>query len=59
MFMGDNSKSRKAHTVHDFLGEDNICRMNWFSRSPSFNPIEHVWVGLGKAIAQHTYPTPS
>lgn len=36
----------------DFLIEVNIFRMNSSSRSPDLIPIEHVWNGLTKAIAQ-------
>lgn len=30
--------------------------MNWPLRSPDLNPIQHVWDGLGRTIAQHNPP---
>lgn len=51
--MDYNGRTNRAHTVDDFLKEDDICRMNWLLRSSDLRPIEHVWDGLQRATAQH------
>ena len=56
MFVDDNARRHRAQIVDDFLEERDIRRLDWPSRSPDFNPIEHVWDGLGRAIAQHNPP---
>lgn len=52
LFMDDNARPHRAHIVDDFLEEEDIRRMNWPAKSPDLNPIEHVWDGLGRAIAR-------
>ncbi|KAF8790521.1 Transposable element Tc3 transposase like protein [Argiope bruennichi] len=56
MFMDDNARPHRAQIFDDFLKEDNIRRMDLLSRSPYLNPIEQVWDGLGRAIAQRNPP---
>lgn len=48
MFMNDNANSHWAHTFAYILQEEDIRCMNWFSRSPDLNHIEHVWLCIGR-----------
>ncbi|UYV62559.1 hypothetical protein LAZ67_2001095, partial [Cordylochernes scorpioides] len=49
--------SSQARLVNEYLQSENIQRMDWPSRSPDLNPIEHVWDALGKRIGAR-YPSP-
>ncbi|GBN89302.1 hypothetical protein AVEN_263296-1 [Araneus ventricosus] len=50
ILMDDNSRPHRALLVDEFLESEDIRRMDWTARSPDFNPIEHVWDALGRAI---------
>ncbi|GFS70485.1 zinc finger protein 732 [Trichonephila clavipes] len=41
---------------HDCLDSEGIQRLVWPSRSPDPNPIENVWVALGRQVAGRNYP---
>ncbi|GBL90616.1 hypothetical protein AVEN_219292-1 [Araneus ventricosus] len=51
ILMDDNARPHRALLVDEFLESEDIHRMDWATRSPDFNPIEHVWDALGRAIA--------
>ncbi|GFV31744.1 transposable element Tcb1 transposase [Trichonephila clavipes] len=48
--MSSHSRCRTA------LESEDIERMDWPARSPDLNPIEHVWVFLGRRLAARTLP---
>lgn len=41
-----------VHIVDDFLEVEDICRVNWLSKSADHNTVEHIWDGLARALAQ-------
>ncbi|GFV56579.1 transposable element Tcb1 transposase [Trichonephila clavipes] len=51
ILMDDNCRPHRANLVEDFLFEEEIVRMEWLASSPDRNPIEHVWVALGRRVA--------
>ncbi|GFS55343.1 transposable element Tcb2 transposase [Trichonephila clavipes] len=57
ILMDDNCRPHRANLVEDFLFEEGIVRMELPACSPDMNPIEHVWVALGRRVA--TTPTNS
>ncbi|GFV17142.1 hypothetical protein TNCV_3633051 [Trichonephila clavipes] len=50
--MDDNESPHRAHIVNKFHEKEDICRIDWHSRSPDLIPIEHVWDDLERAIFQ-------
>ncbi|GFT92250.1 transposable element Tcb1 transposase [Trichonephila clavipes] len=51
LFMNDNASPHHANIVDECLQSEDITRMNWPAYSSDLNPIEHVWVMLGRRIA--------
>ena len=43
IFQDDNARPRRARIVTDSLAQEGIKDLQWPSRSPEMNPIEHVW----------------
>ncbi|GFX10509.1 transposable element Tcb2 transposase [Trichonephila clavipes] len=56
ILMDDNSRPHSANLVEDSLFEEGIVRMEWPTCSPDMNPIEHVWVALGRPVAGRQPP---
>ncbi|KAH0811914.1 hypothetical protein GEV33_010878 [Tenebrio molitor] len=46
----DRSVMNGHRVVNEFLDEVGINRIEWPSRSPDLNPIEHVWDMIGKKV---------
>ena len=40
--MDDNARPHRAGVVNDYLEDEGIERLDWPSRSPDLNPIEHA-----------------
>ena len=55
--MDDNAPVHHARVVTQYLTHRQIQHMDWPTRSPDLNSIEHVWDMLQQAI--HRRPVPS
>ncbi|GFW85023.1 transposable element Tcb2 transposase [Trichonephila clavipes] len=55
-FMDDNAPCHRTVAEEQLLESEDIERMDWPARSPDLNPIEHVWVFLGRRLAARTLP---
>lgn len=58
MLMQDNARPHTARIVTQYLDDVEIRKMDWPSRSPDLNPIEHVWDMMGRKI-RNRVPAPS
>ncbi|GFT89200.1 transposable element Tcb1 transposase [Trichonephila clavipes] len=56
VFMDDNATCHRTLAVQDCLYSEGIQRLVWPARSPDLNPIENVWVALGRQFAGRNYP---
>ncbi|GFX00436.1 transposable element Tcb1 transposase [Trichonephila clavipes] len=59
LFMDDNARPHQSNIVDECLEWEDITRMDWPAYSPDLNPIEHVWVMLGRRIAARQSPPTS
>ncbi|GFU06707.1 transposable element Tcb2 transposase [Trichonephila clavipes] len=56
LFMDDNAPCHRTVAAEQLLESEDIERMDWPSRSPDLNPLEHVWDFLGRRLTARTLP---
>ncbi|GFW29696.1 transposable element Tcb2 transposase [Trichonephila clavipes] len=56
LFMDDNAPCHRTVAAEQLLESEDIERMDWPTRSPDLNPIEHIWDFLGRRLAARTLP---
>ena len=54
----DNARPHRARIVADFKQTVGIRSIEWPSKSPDLNPIEHIWDVMGRTI-QELDPSPN
>ena len=54
--MDDNVRLHRAAIVDDYLESEGIARMVWSAYFPYFNPIENLWLALGRAVSSRFPP---
>ena len=52
IFQDDNARPHKARIVTDSLAKEGIENLQWPSRSPDMNPIEHIWDRMGHNVCK-------
>jgi ribosomal 50S subunit-associated protein YjgA (DUF615 family) len=51
--MHDKARPHIAGIVQQYLQEVQLRVLEWLTRSPDMNPIEHVWDRLEQALKRH------
>ena len=52
-FMHDNARPHSAAITRQFLATNNVNALEWPANSPNLNPIEQVWVELGRRVRRN------
>ena len=50
LLVQDNARLHSARCIMQYLQEVGIRTLDWPTRSPDLNPIEHVWDMLGRNV---------
>ena len=50
VLVDDNARPHRHHEVDAYLNDNGVDRMDWPSKSPDLNPIEHVWAYMKDKI---------
>lgn len=51
----DNAPVHRAHTVREYIQENNIKHMEWPSQSPDLNVIENCWWKLKRDLENEVH----
>ena len=52
IYQDDNARPHGARIVTDSLAQEGIENLQWSSRSPDMNSIEHVWDRIGRNVCK-------
>jgi len=56
IFQHDNSSVHTAHIVKSYFTRNKIKVMEWPANSPDLNPIEQVWMYIGRQLEKYKEP---